>query len=624
MNKEWSENNKKIRRSKNLILFSSGIILVLLLVGWTIRQNMKYSAHLNTTVKSTVMLDGEYSLDGGPWKPIDNQTPIRETFHKVVFKGPLNNVVSSRVMNSMNVVSKNVWYKLYDENGNAIIDYHPSEEADLELSGYMAAKLPNTPGYLIVTEFLSLSDSYKKDGEFTLEVEYAYGHNTESFSDCFYVVTSLSEGLYLKFFYEILPSIIVFLLVCFFGVFFFPIAGGLLGKIDFRYIAFGILCFFAGLYLLLYRSSWYMNLWIEDPTVCMMTEKIAAGLFETAILIYLRSLLNSRISKGIANTLVIGYFTLTLICVILHATGRSDMMMTLGIRYFVIAIFFLIMTVLLCKEIIGKKGRELFEYLFSFIPLCILLILEIIASYMKSPSGRFLKIGLAITIIYQMVRFAIDFRRQYKEAIRYQQVQKELYEAKVNVMVSQIRPHFMYNALSSIAILCKLDPDTAYEATVTFSDYLRGNMDSLKQTAPVPFETELEHLKKYMYIEKLRFDDKLNIEYDIGDTDFEIPLLSIQPLVENAVKHGVGMKEEGGTVKISTKETESAHEVIIEDDGVGFDPAEKKDDGRSHIGMENTKKRLKDMVGGDVIIQSEPGKGTTVRVIIPKKEEDGK
>ena len=189
-------------------------------------------------------------------------------------------------------------------------------------------------------------------------------------------------------------------------------------------------------------------------------------------------------------------------------------------------------------------------------------------------------------------------------------------------MVSQIRPHFMYNALSSIAILCKLNPDTAYHATVAFSDYLRGNMDSLKQSAPVPFEKELEHLKKYLYIEKLRFDDQLNIEYDIQDTNFEIPLLSVQPLVENAVKHGVGMKEDGGTVRISTRETETAHEVIIEDDGVGFDVNEQKNDGRSHIGMENTKKRLQDMCGGEVIIKSKPGEGTAAKIIIPKKEEN--
>ncbi|MBQ2581184.1 MAG: histidine kinase, partial [Ruminococcus sp.] len=129
-----------------------------------------------------------------------------------------------------------------------------------------------------------------------------------------------------------------------------------------------------------------------------------------------------------------------------------------------------------------------------------------------------------------------------------ERAEKELYEAKVAVMTSQIQPHFMYNALTSIAMMCQIDPETAQEATVTFAKYLRGNMDSLKQTKPVPFTIELEHLKKYLYIEKLRFGKKLNVEYDIQTTDFCIPMLSVQPLVENAVKHGVGMKKKGGTV----------------------------------------------------------------------------
>ena len=198
--------------------------------------------------------------------------------------------------------------------------------------------------------------------------------------------------------------------------------------------------------------------------------------------------------------------------------------------------------------------------------------------------------------------------------------EKELYEAKVSVMVSQIQPHFMYNALTSIAMMCAIDPDTAQEATVTFAKYLRGNMDSLKQTAPVPFEQELEHLKKYLYIEKLRFGDMLNIEYDIQATDFKLPLLSIQPLVENAVKHGVGMAEDGGTVKISARETDNAFEVIISDDGVGFDTsAQKPRDGRSHVGMENTKRRIAEMCSGEIIIESAVGKGTVAKVILPKE-----
>ena len=225
------------------------------------------------------------------------------------------------------------------------------------------------------------------------------------------------------------------------------------------------------------------------------------------------------------------------------------------------------------------------------------------------------EIGYLADVISDM---SLEIDRYTKENLR---VQKDLYDAKVQIMVSQIRPHFMYNALTSIAMMCELDPMTAKKATIAFADYLRGNMDSLKQTKPVPFETELEHLKNYLYIEKLRFDYLLNIEYDIQATDFELPLLSVQPLVENAVKHGVGMKKGGGTVKIASAETDSAFEVIISDDGVGFDMnAPKKDDGRSHVGMENTKRRLKEMCGAEIVIESEVGKGTTARVIIPKKE----
>ena len=282
-----------------------------------------------------------------------------------------------------------------------------------------------------------------------------------------------------------------------------------------------------------------------------------------------------------------------------------------------IAVCALILITLLVTEIRGNRNALVF--LISWTPLILTLVLDIIDQYVHLAGSYFFNYGAAITMAYQIVSLIIDLRKQYLEAIRYQQMQKELYEAKVSVMVSQIQPHFMYNALSSIAMMCTLNPETAQEATVNFADYLRGNMDSLKQTSPVPFEVELEHLKKYIYIEKLRFADLLNVEYDIQATDFMLPLLSIQPLVENAVKHGVGMAEDGGTVKISTRETENAFEVIVEDNGVGFDVNEKKNDGRSHVGMENTKKRLHDMCGGEVIITSVIGKGTTAKVILPKE-----
>ena len=105
---------------------------------------------------------------------------------------------------------------------------------------------------------------------------------------------------------------------------------------------------------------------------------------------------------------------------------------------------------------------------------------------------------------------------------------------------------------------------------------------------------------------------------------FEIPLLSVQPLVENAVKHGVGMKEDGGTVTISTRENDENYEIIVSDDGVGFDTSEVKNDRRSHVGMENTKRRLKDICNAEVMITSTIGEGTTAKIIIPKIKEEKK
>lgn len=213
-------------------------------------------------------------------------------------------------------------------------------------------------------------------------------------------------------------------------------------------------------------------------------------------------------------------------------------------------------------------------------------------------------------------------KKNIEIAVAKERAEKEAYEAKVAVMTSQIRPHFMYNALTSIAMMCQIDPEKAQEATINFAKYLRGNMDSLKQTKPVPFETELDHLKKYLYIEQLRFGKKLNVVYDIQTSDFKLPMLSVQPLVENAVKHGVGMKKKGGTVTISTAETDTAFIVTISDDGVGFDMnALKKDDGRSHVGMENTRTRLREMCGAEIKIESTVGVGTTATITLPKEEQ---
>ena len=143
-------------------------------------------------------------------------------------------------------------------------------------------------------------------------------------------------------------------------------------------------------------------------------------------------------------------------------------------------------------------------------------------------------------------------------------------------------------------------------------------MDSLKQRYPVPFSKELEHLEIYLSLEKLRFEDELNIVYDIQTMDFMLPSLTVQPLVENAVKYGVGKAENGGTVTIQTREEPDGYRIVVTDDGVGYDPYETQDDGRTHIGIDTVKSRLDSMSHGKLEIVSKKGIGTTAAIWLPK------
>ena len=208
----------------------------------------------------------------------------------------------------------------------------------------------------------------------------------------------------------------------------------------------------------------------------------------------------------------------------------------------------------------------------------------------------------------------------YREARRAAELEKELGDMNMTLMLSQIQPHFMYNALNTIKYLTKKDPKTAESAIVKFSSYLRANMDSLTQKEPIPFKKEMDHVDNYISIERLRFGDRLNVEYDINYDNFTIPPLTIQPIAENAIKHGINQRVNGGTLKISSYEENDYIIVSIEDDGVGFDVNEIKNDGRSHIGMSNIKSRLKEMLNAEVIVESALNKGTTVIIKIPKED----
>ena len=187
-------------------------------------------------------------------------------------------------------------------------------------------------------------------------------------------------------------------------------------------------------------------------------------------------------------------------------------------------------------------------------------------------------------------------------------------EAEVKLMVSQIQPHFIYNTLSSISTLIKIDPEKAQKGLDNFTEYLRANLSSISETGLTSFENELRHIETYLSLEKMRFDERLNIVLDIKVKDFQVPPLTIQPLVENAVKHGVLQRIEGGTITLKTYEIEEAYVVEIIDDGIGFDTNNPSYKGKEHVGLNNVKYRLSTMCRGELTIDSVLDKGTTMVV----------
>lgn len=198
---------------------------------------------------------------------------------------------------------------------------------------------------------------------------------------------------------------------------------------------------------------------------------------------------------------------------------------------------------------------------------------------------------------------------------------RDLMKKQMQIMMSQIQPHFIYNTLGSISSLCMEDPRLAADVTDQFSRYLRVNMAHMKDDKMIPFEKELEHTRTYLWIEQVRFADYLHIVYNITCTNFWIPPLTLQPLVENAVKHGITPKEEGGTVVIDVHETPDCFVIMVSDDGMGYDPDALSRDGRLHVGIENVSKRLEILCDGKLEIKSNVGVGTVVTVTIPKGEK---
>lgn len=248
--------------------------------------------------------------------------------------------------------------------------------------------------------------------------------------------------------------------------------------------------------------------------------------------------------------------------------------------------------------------------LLSLLSYCIFPLFALLLRFFWDGSQIFLSTSLSLIWIYAVMQ------REQRSLL--QEQENQLTQNRIAILLSQIQPHFLYNTLTVICGLCDEDPKEAKLATAEFADYLRHNLESLNQNIPIPFEEELQHTQLYLSIERKRFEEKLNICYNIETVDFCIPSLTIQPLVENAVKHGILKRKKGGTITISTRCLDNSYEIEICDNGVGFDLLAPLEKPSNHIGIENVRNRLWSMCAGTLTIESIIDHGTTAVIHIPK------
>ena len=218
------------------------------------------------------------------------------------------------------------------------------------------------------------------------------------------------------------------------------------------------------------------------------------------------------------------------------------------------------------------------------------------------------------TLFSAFVMYIFLLSEQTEEHIRQEHEKMVL---RLNLLSSQIRPHYIYNVLTSIHLLCRKNPEEAMRVVEHFTDYLRANFEGIAAENPIGFPNELRHIEAYLEVERRRFLDELKVEYRIEHTAFRLPALTVQPIVENAVKHGFGDEEKPLKITISARRCEGASEIVVADNGRGFSEPEISE---SMEALRNIRERLKLMSNGTLEIFSRKGEGTRVVIRIPDKE----
>lgn len=326
-----------------------------------------------------------------------------------------------------------------------------------------------------------------------------------------------------------------------------------------------------------------------------------------------------KIGKMVLKTMIFLQAIMSFFIVYFHMTDIMDFSGFIDIYRCVMYIGFVITIGLVVCDMVLCHTKNLLSLFFSQVMILQVLWVHVISFYfypLSYQNGGVVFGAGVISAVVILSGTAINKTTDSLEEV--DKVKKDLMESRVQLMIHQIQPHFIFNALNSIQALIDIDQQKASEMLTHFSKYLRTHIDTMEMEEMILFHEELQNINEYVSIEMMRFP-RLNVIYEIKQDIFLVPALSIQPIVENAIKHGISKKISGGTVWIRSWEEKSYYVIDIEDNGVGFEYDEQQSGKKAYVGMRNITFRLNTLMNAKVSWKSELQKGTKVNIQIPKK-----
>ena len=383
---------------------------------------------------------------------------------------------------------------------------------------------------------------------------------------------------------------------------------------------FGLMILFAGAYFIFSVEG--ISFWQESS----VTNTTVLGCSMMFYMLFLSMVTNYFLNdtKKIGTLAIIAAGVLDLVFILLPIATDIRFYDTWFYWVCMQTIVNILLLICLIKEFIISVGSSRWVYISLILPMLSFFADALLTGFGIWHGGLLSRYSFILLFIVSMIVVLRIIPQNINATVKAKELEMEknalnaqLAESRISTMMSQIRPHFIYNTLGSIEYLCEEDPPKARKLVHSFAKYLRGNFGELDNPKPIRMSQEMEHVRHYLSIENVRFPD-MTFTFEINSGDFMLPALTIQPIVENAIKHGLMPLDHGGSIHVASWETPSHHYVSVEDDGIGFDPNILLDD-RQHIGLRNIRARLDAMVNGSLSIESSIGKGTKVKIKIPKE-----